>query len=69
MAYLRSNADFRELLSSAGSMSECLSLAKDQGFNVTGDMIRAALRVPLDSDDLSDDELGPTSGGFSGLDW
>lgn len=69
ITYLRGNAEFRELMGSAGSMAECLNLAKDHGFDLTSETIRAALQIPLESDDLSDDELGLASSGFSNLDW
>ena len=69
ITYLRNNAEFRELMGSAGSMAECLILTKNHGFDLTSEMIRAALQVPLESDDLSDDELGLASDGFSGSDW
>jgi len=50
-------------------MAECINLAKNHGFDLTSETIRAALQIPLESDDLSDDELGLASGGFSNLDW
>lgn len=69
IAHVRSSPLFYEALSSASTMSESLSIARDAGFDVNEAMVRSVLSENRPNDDLDESYLDDVSGGVGNSPW